>query len=140
MSNSFNGTESLGDFSTNYSSNLTAVTSNISNLSSQIINSGTAYLTYNGNDSSPTSTADINCFTNFINNTTSGSNSLVITLPNGLAEGQMLYLAPVNVNTKYTITGSNFYVNVSSYYTDSISSLMFVWSSSLQKWCPICQY
>jgi len=140
MSNAFNGTESLGDFSTNYSSNLTAITSNISNLSSQIINSGTAYLTYNGIDSSPTATVDINCLTNFINNTTSGSNSLVITLPNGIIEGQMLYLAPVNLYTKYSIIGTNFYVNEPIYYTDSTSSLMFVWSSSLQRWCPICQY
>lgn len=140
MSNTFNGTESLGDFSDNYSSNLTAITANISNLSSQIINGGTAYLTYNGVDASPTATADINCLTNFIYNTTSGTNSLVITLPNGLTEGQMLYLSPVNSDTKYSIIGTNFYVYDSTYYTNNFYSLMFVWSSVLEKWCPICQF
>jgi hypothetical protein len=140
MSNTFNGTESLGDFSDNYSSNLTAITANISNLSSQLINGGTHYLTYNGNDASPTATFNINYLTNIINNTTTGDNSLVITLPNGLVEGQILCISPANENTKYTITGTNFYVYETSYYTDSYSSLMFVWSSTLQRWCAISQY
>ena len=134
MANSFNGIESLGQFTENYSSNLTAVTAIISNLSSQIINGGTNYLFYDGTEASPTATASINSTINFINNTSGGSNVLNITLTEGINEGQILIFAPLSAS--FTISGGN--INPSSIGTRS-TGIAYVWSNTFNVWIQIAQ-
>jgi hypothetical protein len=141
MSNSFNNTENLGEFSENYSSNFTSPSANFANLSSQIISGGICYLEYDGTVGGAL-TADIHALTVIVKNTTDTDTlPLVITLPNGLVDGQLIFISPASEVSSYQLAGTNYYAyDFSHGFPTTLFSFSFTWSDKLQLWCPTCQY
>ena len=83
---------------------------------------------------------DINTTTIFIVNTTSITTyPVIIEIPNGSKEGQIIAFSPTNQYSVFTISGNNFYAE-DSYTTNATNALIFVWSNVLRQWNAICNY